>query len=94
MSIALLRIDFYLAGCRSLKEKRQRLNGIRERYGRAHHVAVFESDHQDLLQRAQWTFVSASAGSEVVNRSLADIERNLQSTVDAELIDVRREWLE
>ena len=94
MSIAALRIDFYLAGCRSLKEKRQRMNGIRERYGRAHNVAVCESGHQDLLQRAQWTFVAASSSRDVVDRALTDIERNLQGTVDAELIDVWREWLD
>ena len=35
MSIGVLTVDFYVSGCRSLKEKRQRLNGIRERYGRA-----------------------------------------------------------
>lgn len=94
MSVALLKIDFYLSGCRSLKEKRQRLNGLRERYGRAHNVAVCESDHQDLLQRAQWTFVATSASRDVVDRSLTDIERNLQGTVDAELIEVWREWLD
>lgn len=94
MSIAALKIDFYLSGCRSLKEKRQRLNGLRERYGRAHNVAVCESDHQDLLQRAQWTFVAASASRDVVDRALTDIERNMQGTVDAELIEVSREWLD
>lgn len=94
MGIAVLRIDFYLSGCRSLKEKRQRLNGIRERYGRSHNVAVFESDHQDLHQRAQWTFLAGSSGRDVVDRALTDIERNLQGTVDAELIDVWREWLD
>ncbi len=94
MSIGLLRIDFYLAGCRSLKEKRQRLNGIRDRFGRANNVAVSESDHQDLLQRSQWTFVAVAAARDVVDRALTDIERNLQATVDAELIEVWREWLE
>lgn len=94
MSIGILRIDFYLSGCRSLKEKRQRLNGLRERYGRATNIAVCESGHQDLLQRAQWTFVAASASADVVERSLADIERNLQGTVDAELVEVWREWLQ
>lgn len=89
-----MTIEFYLGGCRSLKEKRQRLNGIRERYGRAHNVAVCESDHQDLLQRAQWTFVAVAASRDVITRALTDIERNLQGTVDAELIDVQREWLE
>jgi hypothetical protein len=90
----MLKIDFYLSGCRSLKEKRQRLNGVRERYGRATNVAVCESGHQDLLQRAQWTFIAASASRNVVDRALTDIERNLQGTVDAELVEVWREWLD
>lgn len=94
MSIGALRIDFYVAGCRSLKEKRQRLNGIRERYGRATNVAVCESDHQNLLQRAQWTFVAAAASRDVVDRALTEIERNLQGAVDAELIGVFRDWLD
>lgn len=94
MNIGVLTIEFYVAGCRSLKEKRQRLNGIRERFGRSFNVAVCESDHQDLLQRAEWTFVAAAAARDVVDRALTDIERNLQGSVDAELIDVRRDWLD
>jgi uncharacterized protein len=93
LSIGVMTVEFHLDGCRSLKEKRQRLQGIRERFGRAVNVAVCESDHQDLLQRAEWMFVAASAGSDVVERMLADIERNLQASVDAQLINVRREWL-
>jgi uncharacterized protein len=94
VSIAALRIDFYLSGCRSLKEKRQRLNGMRERFGRAHNVAVCESGFQDLLQRAQWTFVAAASSRDVVDRALTDIERNVQGLVDAELVGVQREWLD
>ena len=94
MTIGALRVQFYLAGCRSLKEKRQRLNGVRERYGRAPTVAVSETGYQDLLQRAEWTFVAVAARRDVVDRTLAEIERNLQSSVDAELIDVQREWLD
>ncbi|MEQ8483194.1 MAG: DUF503 domain-containing protein [Pseudomonadales bacterium] len=94
MSVGILKVEFYLHGCRSLKEKRQRLNGLRERFGRAHNVAVSESDFQDLLQRAQWTFVAASASSDIVDRALTEIEHNLQQTVDAELVGVRRAWLD
>jgi len=93
VSIGLLKAEFYLDGCRSLKEKRQRLQGLRERFGRAPNVAVCESHHQDLLQRAEWTFVALSAGADVVERVLADIERELQTLVDAELISIHREWL-
>ncbi|MEZ5558144.1 MAG: DUF503 domain-containing protein [Pseudomonadales bacterium] len=94
MSIGAMRIEFYLAGCRSLKEKRQRLNGVRERFGRLHHVAVSETHYQDLLQRAEWTFVATAAARDVVERTLTDIERNLQESVDAQIIAVDREWLD
>ena len=94
MSIGLLRIDFRLSGCRSLKEKRQRLKGIRERFGRAHNVAVSESGHHDVLQRAEYEFIAAAASANVVEQVLMDIERTVQTTVDAELIAVHREWLD
>ena len=94
MSVGILQVEFHLSGCRSLKEKRQRLQGIRERFGRAHNVAVSESDFQDLLQRAEWTIVSVAASRDVVDRALTEIEHNLQQTVDAELVGVRRGWLD
>ena len=34
MNVRLMTIDFHLGGCRSLKEKRQRLKGMRERFGK------------------------------------------------------------
>jgi uncharacterized protein YlxP (DUF503 family) len=94
VSIARLCIEFRLGGCRSLKEKRQRLAGLRERFGRTPNVAVFESDHHDVLQRAQWTFVVGAAQARVVEQVLAGIERDLRLQVDAELIDLRRTWLD
>lgn len=94
MSIGSLRIDFRLEACRSLKDKRQRLAGLRERFGRTPNVAVFESDHQDALQRAQWTFVAAAASAVVVEQLLAGVERDVHELVDAEVIDVRRQWLD
>ncbi len=88
-----MQIDFFLGGCRSLKEKRQRLKGIRDRFGRLVNVSVCESDHQDIHQRAQWSFVASASSSDVVDKTLMEIERNLQFSVDAELINVAREWL-
>jgi len=89
----LLSINFHLGGCRSLKEKRQRLRGIRDRYGRPANVAVCESDFQDSHQRAQWTFIATASSANIVEQALADIVRNLELSVDAELIDVHRERL-
>jgi len=93
VNVSLLTVSFYLGGCRSLKEKRQRLRGIRERYGRPTNVAVCESAFQDSHQRAQWTFVATASSADIVERALADIIRGLQMNVDAVLVDVQRERL-
>ncbi len=93
MNVGLLTIGFHLAGCRSLKEKRQRLKGIRDRFGKPANVAVCESDYQDAHQRAQWTFIATASSASVVEKALAEIVRSVQISVDAELIDVHRERL-
>lgn len=93
MNVRLLTVDFRLGGCRSLKEKRQRLKGLRERFGRATNVAVCESAFQDVLQRAQWSFIATAANGDVAERALSEILQSIQLTVDAELIDVQRETL-
>ena len=93
MNVRILVVDFRLGGCRSLKEKRQRLKGLRERFGRAPNVAVCESDYQDTLQRAQWAFVATAASGDVAERALADILSSIELSVDAELIGVQQETL-
>jgi len=93
VSIGSLNIDFRLEGCRSLKDKRQRLSGLRERFGRTPNLAVFESDYQDVLQRAEWTFVAGAASATIVEQLLAGVERDVHELVDAEVIGMHREWL-
>jgi uncharacterized protein YlxP (DUF503 family) len=93
VNVRLLTVDFHLGGCRSLKEKRQRLKGIKERFGRAANVAVCESGYQDVHQRAQWSFVATAASGDVAERTLSEILQSIQLSVDAELIGVEQETL-
>ena len=93
MNVRLLTVDFRLGGCRSLKEKRQRLKGLKEKFGRAPNVAVCESDYQDVHQRAQWSFIAAAASGDVAERMLAEILQSIELSVDAELIGVAQETL-
>ncbi|MGA0840604.1 MAG: DUF503 family protein [Pseudomonadales bacterium] len=90
MSIASLTITFRLGGCRSLKEKRQRLAGLRDRFGRNPQLAVFESGAADALDRAEWTFVAGASAAVVVEQLLAGIERDVQESVDAEVVRMAR----
>lgn len=92
-AVAKLEIDFHITGARSLKDKRQRLARLRDKFGRQTALAVCESDFQDSLQRAQWTFVSCASSAQIVEQSLAEVERYVSLSVDAEIIDMRRSWL-
>ena len=93
MNVRLMTVDFHLGGCRSLKEKRQRLKGMRERFGKAPNVAVCESDYQDVHQRAQWSFIATAANGDIAERSLSEILSSIEYSVDAELIGVEQEIL-
>jgi len=91
--IGLLRISFVLPGCRSLKEKRQRLGGLRERYGRQVNVAVCESDFHDVHDRAEWTFVAAAHNARLVEQTLTEVQQRIVETVDAGITGIDREFV-
>ena len=93
MNVRLLTLDFHLGGCRSLKEKRQRLKGIKEKFGRAPNVAVCESGFQDTHQRAQWSFIAAAASGRVAEQMLSEILEAIEVSVDAQLIGAQQETL-
>ena len=93
LHIEILILDFHLEGCSSLKEKRARLRGLRDRFGRFSRVAASESDHHDRHQSAQWTFVAVSSDREVVNNTLQQIELFSDAELDAVITGRNRETI-
>ncbi len=93
MKTGLLRATFYLPGCNSLKEKRQRLAKLRDKFGKQSNVAVCESSMADELRQGEWTFVAVSASAKVVQQTLAEIERFITQSLDAEILNLEQEWL-
>jgi len=93
VKVAVLHALIRLAGCRSLKEKRGRLGGLRERYGRNSQVAVCEADHHDTHDLAAYAFVAAASAGVVVERILSEIENDLPDRVDGEVLAFERQWL-
>lgn len=87
MRIGVLSLRLRLEGCSSLKEKRQRLNGLRDRFGRLPAVAVCESDLADSRQQAEWSFVCAGNDAANVTRKLDGIEKFVLENVDADIVD-------
>lgn len=90
-TIVSLVIEFHLPGCRSLKEKRSALNGLRQKFGRQPNLACCESDHHDVLERSQWTFVAASGSAKIVDSMLNQLETYADEELDAVIIGSYRE---
>lgn len=87
--VIMLVLDFTLHGCQSLKEKRSRLHGLRQRFGKATGVAVAECGHQNEHGRAQWSFVATASDARIVQRALQEIEEYAALSLDAELVAAR-----
>ncbi len=93
MYIALMTIEFEVPGCRSLKEKRHTLSGLRERYGKMPNVAVCESEFHDVHDRAEWSFVAAASCRKIVDSLLDQIEAYADEELDAVIVKAKRETL-
>ena len=85
MKVQLMTVEFRLSGCRSLKEKRARHSGLRDRLGKMPAIALSESGFQDVHDRSMWTLVLLAANSKLIAR--------LQSTVEAALLRVDGELI-
>jgi uncharacterized protein YlxP (DUF503 family) len=91
--LAMLTLRFHLEGCASLKDKRQRLNGLRDRFGRMPGIAVCESDLQDSLHQAEWTFVALAGSRKLLDQLIADVETHVAETLDARVAARELEYL-
>jgi uncharacterized protein YlxP (DUF503 family) len=78
MVVALLSVELFLPGARSLKDKRMVLRRLKDRLARFN-VAVSEVEHHDLWQRAGLALVTVSTTEAHAERELAaaadEIER-------------------
>ncbi len=93
MKLALLEIEFNLPGCRSLKEKRGRLRGLRDRYGKLGNVALCESGFQNVHDRSLWSFVIVGTESKIIDQTIARLQESIEEVVDALVASSRREDL-
>ncbi len=93
MHIAILTFTFSLPGCSSLKEKRQRVGGLHERFGRNPAVAVCESGELNRHDASQWSFVVVGMTKREVEALCSQIEDKVQTTVEGRIMDVVRELL-
>ena len=93
MHITILTLTVALPGCRSLKEKRQRMGGLHERLGRNPAIAVCESGDHDRHDASEWTFVVVGLTSRAVASLCSEVEETCLRTVDGRVMAVTHERL-
>ena len=93
MHIGILTFSFSLPGCSSLKEKRQRMGGMHERFGRNPAVAVCESGELNRHDASEWSFVVVATTKRELESLCSQIEEKIQRSVEARVMDVTREVL-
>ena len=81
MYTELRKIEFYLPGCNSLKEKRSRLRGIKDKFGKNSNLALVESAFQDQHSRAIWSFVSIGQTKSIVDSVLNSVENPMKKNM-------------
>lgn len=77
MIVGLLSVELHLPVARSLKDKRRVLRSIKDRL-KKFNVAVAETEHQDLWQRAELGIVTLAASTDAVERLLAAVAEDIE----------------
>ncbi len=92
--VGVLRIELHIPAARSLKEKRSTLRPILDSARERYRVAIAEVGHQELHQRCVLEVAAVASAEHVVNDVLDAVERLAWSVGDAEVVEVRRIFVE
>jgi hypothetical protein len=93
LAIIALTLDIYLPACRSLKEKRSRLRGLRDRFGKSPGIALSETAFHDRHDRAQWCAVAIGSDRGQLESQLRSIEKYIHEHIDGYMTHVQIESL-
>ena len=93
MVVGVCELDLLIPGSSSLKEKRFVLRSLKDRLRNKWNVAVTESAHHELWQRATLCVVTVSNDSAVVHSVLSKVSNFVETNPRVELLDVRVELL-
>jgi len=87
MIIGFLSLDIHLPYSHSLKEKRQRISGFKDRIKNKYNVATAELEFQDKWQRTRLGFTTLNSSRKVVEKMLNNIIREAEEHIEGEVLD-------
>ena len=94
MHVLAVELDLRFPGCRSLKEKRSVLRPVIDGLRNRNRVAVAETGHQELWQRASVGLAVVSATPTQARLVMDEAERFVRSFPELEVLASTSRWLE
>ncbi len=91
MKIGTGKIDLYIDGCQSLKDKRQIIKSLKTRIRNNFNVSVIEFGDQDLWQRCKIGIVCGALDRAGADSVLNKVVEFLQREKSVSIIDVEKE---
>ena len=91
-TIGLLSLELYLAGARSLKDKRAVLRRLKDRLKRQN-IAIAEVAHHELRQRAELAVVTVGVDQDIAERTFNTVVAEVDRLEPGLLLRSDREWL-
>jgi hypothetical protein len=93
MVIGLLSLEIYIPYAHSLKEKRQRLNKIKDRVKKRYNIAFAELDFQDKWQRSKIGIVTLNNHKSVIEKMFQKIMQDVEENIDGEITQSQIEYI-
>ena len=87
MVVGIVTWELHLAGCQSLKDKRQVLKSLKDRLQDRFNVSVAETDHHDLWQRAEISCCVLATDRRQAESVLSSADRLVAGNPQARIID-------
>ena len=87
MVVGIVRVELFVPGSQSLKDKRQVVRSIKERLRERVHASVAEVDHQELWQRAALGIAVVGADGSQVRDMLQSARHIVDQYLQAQVLD-------
>jgi uncharacterized protein YlxP (DUF503 family) len=91
--VGVLTLHFQLYGCEDLKAKRKVFTALKAIWGREPDLAIAETADHEALDCATWTVAALGTSSRQITERLDQVEKAIESRIDAAILDVSREIL-
>ncbi len=87
MIIGFLSLEIYIPYSHSLKEKRKRLSGLRNRLKNRYNVAFAELDYQQKWQRTKIGMVTLNNQKRLIDSLFSNIIADTEKNIDGHIIE-------